>query len=77
MEAGKEEKMETMTEQHPKWGMFTDILYSRRCNHSLDNSRMILSCMNGVDVPKSLEYFQKNGADCDCEILWNIAEMDD
>lgn len=32
----------------------------------------ILSDMGGIDVEKTLEYFDNHGGHCDCEILFNV-----
>jgi hypothetical protein len=36
-------------------------------------ARAILEAMGGIDVYRSLEYFESEGGFCDCEIYGNVA----
>lgn len=74
--------MEVMTPEHPKWNEFTLMLdgpegVNRQgdtwhCRNDLSGARAILESMGGFDLDASLQYFNDNGAACDCEILLNI-----
>jgi len=35
-------------------------------------ARKILEKMGGIDVEKTLKYFERKGGYCDCEILFNV-----
>ena len=35
----------------------------------------ILFDMGNIDIEKSLKYFEDNGGYCDCEILFNVADV--
>ena len=78
--------MEVMTPEHPKWDEFTLRLDGQEgvnrqgegddmtwtCENDFTAARKILGTIEGVDVEASLQYFNDNGAACDCEILLNI-----
>jgi len=60
------------------WNDFCEQLFERlgyntpgSCDHSLDNSRMLLE-RGGYDVKQTLAYFAKYGGHCDCEVLLNV-----
>ena len=76
--------MEIMTTKHPRWDEFCNRLEgSEGCNFTEESwtcyggydkrfATAILGTMEGVDIEKSLAYFEENGGHCDCEILFNI-----
>ena len=35
----------------------------------------ILKTMDGIDIPATLRYFEDHGGHCDCEILFNVADV--
>ena len=45
-----------------------------RCNGGRDKSLAvaIMKKIKGIDVERSIHYFEKNGGYCDCEILFNL-----
>lgn len=45
-----------------------------KCKGGEDKSytKKILKNMRNIDVSKSLQFFEKEGAFCDCEILFNL-----
>ena len=82
-----------MTPEHPRWQEFVDKLEgSEGCNFRKDEtekivwncsdednhakSRRILASM-GVEVDKSIEFFQTHGGHCDCEVLFNVKNRHD
>lgn len=40
--------------------------------HRRPFARALLAEMGNFDVEASLEYFERNGGHCDCEILFNV-----
>ena len=46
-----------------------------RCvgGNNKDFAIKILKDMGGIDIEKSLAFFDDNGGHCDCEILFNVA----
>ncbi|MCL6560899.1 MAG: DUF2695 domain-containing protein [Firmicutes bacterium] len=48
--------------------------FTFRCKGGDDKSfaEAILKTMPDIDIPKSLEYFEKHGGFCDCKILLNV-----
>jgi len=76
-----------LDKNHEKWDWFVDELNGpngcdfRRnqdgketwtCCNDHELSRKILATVEGVDVEKTIEYFEKNGGYCDCEICFNV-----
>ncbi len=47
-----------------------------KCKGGRDKSRAraILATMPGIDVKRSLVYFEAQGGHCDCEILFNVSD---
>ena len=67
--------IEVMTTEHPRWREFCEALAEAitedRCYSECAGAREILVGYN-VDIEASVEYFNENGALCDCEILMNV-----
>lgn len=84
----KTKKLEVMTPIHPKWEDFCSRLegpegcdfqekngeFTWECKGGFDKTKSIsiLKKMGGIDVEKSLKFFEENGGHCDCEILFNV-----
>lgn len=73
--------LEIMTHGHPRWNEFIDSLAKERaimekCSGGWKESYAIeiLRKMGNLDIEKSIEYFEKHGGYCDCEILLNLAK---
>ena len=78
--------MQLMTPKHPKWkDFFTRLAGPEGCHFRQENGEAKWDCQHGedkrkaqallyqfvdVDVNGSLEWFQANGAPCDCQILF-------
>jgi hypothetical protein len=82
-------KIETiMRPDHPRWLEFCEMLAGPTgCNFRKEGmawncggdhrfARRLLPQF-GVDVEKSIAYFEENGGYCDCEILFNCTEAED
>jgi hypothetical protein len=80
---------DVMSKEHPLWNKFIKELagpkyidYTKkkgfvefRCDTTFKMTKEILESMDGIDIDKSIKYFNDNGAYCDCEILMNIARL--
>ena len=79
-----------MTRRHPRWEFFYRKLWSEGCqfriarlggkgkvlwdcNEDFTHARGILRFM-GLDVEASVRYFRRNGAACDCEVVFVLRE---
>ena len=77
-------KREIMTPMHFRWKEFIAKLQEAckiqdaegnigwYCDGTTKNARRVLASMDGIDVEKSLAYFQDFGGFCDCEIVYNV-----
>ena len=47
-----------------------------KCNNKKERpfARKIMESMGDIDIDKSMEFFDKHGGYCDCEILFNVAK---
>lgn len=67
---------EIMTPANFRWDEFVSCLgeVAGKCNTSKERplARSILEEMGNVDIEASMEYFDKHGGYCDCEILFNV-----
>ena len=76
-----------MTPEHELWKEFVDRLMGPEgidltedertgtiwlCDCTTDGAAKILGSISGIDVDKSLIYFEEHGGYCDCEILMNV-----
>lgn len=74
-----------MTTEHPEWmGFFLDMIGDLDvrevengkvlfdCDGTFDKAYRSLKEHKGIDIPETLEYFEHNHANCDCEILFNV-----
>lgn len=73
--------LKIMTHAHPRWHEFIESLAGERdimekCSGGWNKSYAteILKKMGNLDIEKSIEYFEKHGGYCDCEILLNLAK---
>ena len=77
-----------MTRRHPRWAFFYQKLWHEGCqfrwarikgkvlwdcNEDFTHARGILRFM-GLDVEASVSYFRRNGARCDCEVVFVLRE---
>ena len=79
---------DVMTVTHPRWNEFTQTLEGPDgCNCREEAGQFLWDCSGperkharrvleamGMDVEKSLAYFDELGGHCDCEILFNVGE---
>ncbi len=49
-----------------------DLIWDCRGGFDKTKSRAILETIPEIDVDGSLDYFEKHGGHCDCEVLFNI-----
>jgi Protein of unknown function (DUF2695) len=76
---------EIMTPENPRWEQFTDLMLDGMEWNGCDGGRnqtapenvhrqakAVLETMGGVDVDKTLQFFESRGGYCDCEILLNV-----
>jgi len=64
-----------MTPTHPRWSEFIGRLSRAAvCLHTADHARALLGEMPGIDVEGSLCALRELGGDCDCEIVYGVAE---
>lgn len=67
---------EIMAKENPKFIMFYNRLSAKvdknGCHHRYENTIAVLSAFPEVQILRSLEYFQRNGGYCDCEVLLNV-----
>ncbi len=42
------------------------------CEHDYRYATEIMQMMGGIDIEKSIAFFQEHGGFCDCEICFNI-----
>lgn len=45
-----------------------------KCDHTSERpvTKSILKKMGGIDIEKTMEYFNEHGGFCDCEVLFNV-----
>ena len=67
-----------MTPSHPRWSEFVAQLrnHPARCQHELLRSIETLAGMGGIDLLRSLKYFQECGVSCDCEVVTRLGAAD-
>ena len=68
---------EILTPKSRRWKAFTEALELALRFNGCDSrghrlAKPILSVMEGVNIPETIEFFKANGGYCDCEILWNV-----
>lgn len=64
-----------MNSNHPDWQEFRKLLKQDigNCNGKMTKTRKILrTYFQDLDIMETFNYFEANGAYCDCEILLNI-----
>lgn len=77
-----------MNPEHEKWDEFCDRLFGSEglnfriedeknswdceCSPEMKKSKKILSEIEGIDPERSIEFFIKHEAECDCGILFNV-----
>lgn len=71
------ETTEILTPDHPKWETFAEALAKALDEHGCDGQSLrlavpIMSKMDNIDVPATVEYFENHGGYCDCEIFLNV-----
>jgi hypothetical protein len=64
--------MTVMTPEHPRWVEFIRKMTAKGfCGGGFTFAIKTLKEMK-MNVPRSIKYFNENGAECDCEIVYNI-----
>ena len=68
---------EILTPKSRRWKAFTEALELALRFNGCDSrghrlAKPILSVMEGVNIPETIEFFKANGGYCDCEILLNV-----
>jgi hypothetical protein len=72
---------EILTKKHNYWEGFSMRLKdaldnpqndNRGCHDDLRHTTKILKSLPGIDVEKTIEYFEDRGGCCDCEVLTNV-----
>jgi hypothetical protein len=68
-----------MTSLNPRWAGFArrlrKAIRAEGCDAtSLRLSKGILAGLTGIDVARSVAFFQANGGYCDCEVLLNVGQ---
>ena len=65
-----------MDDQNPQWGKFLDQIDWWDCDGTMAITAKVLKDMglSEEDIIKSMQWLQKKGAYCDCEIFFNILE---
>jgi len=70
------ENMKIMNPKHKLWDEFIERLEGMvnncKCGRSKNNAKLILKTMPNIDIRGSMQYFNKNGGCCDCEIYLNV-----
>lgn len=49
-----------------------EVVWNCEGTYERKKTKKILKLIKGINIEKSLKYFDKCGAWCDCEVLWNI-----
>jgi hypothetical protein len=61
---------------HESWGEFAyamlGIMKSNNCNHTYKATRAVLQKIRGIDVNETLDFFERMGGSCDCEVILNV-----
>jgi hypothetical protein len=65
-----------LTPADPRWNTFTEALneagMKHGCRHDHRLAKSIMASMGNIDVPATIEFFERLGGYCDCEILLNV-----
>ena len=71
--------MEIMNKKNKKWNEFVERLGLTDCKGGNDKSSTIkiMKEMGDINIEDSIEYFDRNGGFCDCEILLNVNGVDE
>lgn len=48
------------------------IVWNCEGTYERKKTRKILKLIKGINIEKSLKYFDEHGGYCDCEVLWNV-----
>ena len=66
--------MEILTPKHERWHEFVCEMVGELvcCDSTNETTRAILSKMQGIDVDKTLEFFESLRGYHDCEVLMNV-----
>jgi hypothetical protein len=65
---------EIMDPNHEIWEDFVWEMFQRHevCSHNHETDRGVLQEMQGIEVDRTLEFFESEGGFCDCEVLLNL-----
>jgi hypothetical protein len=73
---GGNEMTAVLTPADPRWNTFTEALneagMKHGCRHDHRLAKSIMASMGNIDVPATIEFFERLGGYCDCEILLNV-----
>jgi hypothetical protein len=66
--------------QEPRWSEFITALggavfpddHACLCRHDYRYAEAIMVRMGGIDIPKSIAFFQTHGGYCDCLIIFDV-----
>ena len=66
---------EIMSPSHEKWYEFVAAMMMEfgGCESTHKTTRAVLQETQGIDVDETLEFFERQGGICDCEVLLNMA----
>ena len=67
---------DVMTPDHPRWKFFIEELSrSLICTRTTQNAQRVLKAMGKLDVEASLEALRLLHGRCDCEIVFELGEL--
>ena len=74
-----------VTPESPEWEAFVDALFDATERNGCDgdegeaapgcvhrHAKAVMTSMGGIDIEKTLDYYEDHGGYCDCEILLNV-----
>lgn len=67
---------DVMVPGHPRWIEFIDALSQAAiCRRNTANAERVLATMGGIDVPASIDALRVLDGRCDCEIVFEVGEL--
>jgi hypothetical protein len=70
--------MEIMNFEHPHWLIFIqmigDEILENDCSGKItkEHARKVLTEMGNIDIEKTFEFLEENGARCDCMVMYDV-----
>jgi hypothetical protein len=68
-----------LTPESPEWEAFVDAMFAAMKRNGCDgdaghhrHAKAVMTSMGGIDIEKTLAFFESRGGYCDCEILLNV-----